>query len=45
MALGIISFLLVTSCTVSEATVDLLALFQRAELFANELRYTFFDAF
>ena len=42
MAVGAISCLLVT-CTISEATVDLLALFHKAELLGNELRYTVFD--
>ena len=37
------SFLLATSCTISEATEDLLALFHRAELLAKELRYTLLD--
>ena len=40
MAIGTMSFLLATSCTISEATADLLALFQ---LLAKELRYTLLD--
>ena len=44
MALGTIKFLFITSFTVSEATADLLALFQRTELLANEFQYTLFDA-
>ena len=43
MALGTIRHLLVTSCAVSEGTVNLLALFQMVEFFANMLRYTLFD--
>ena len=37
------SFLLATSCTISEARADLLALFHRVELLAKELRYTLLD--
>jgi len=44
VAVGTISFLLTTSCIiVSDATVDLLALFHKAELLANALRYTLLD--
>ena len=43
MAVGTMSLLLATSCTISEATADLLALFYRAELLAKELWYTLLD--
>ena len=34
------SFLLATSCAISEATENLLALFHRSELLAKQLQYT-----
>ena len=40
MTINTMSFLLAISCTISEATEDLLASFHRVELLAKELHYS-----